>query len=159
MEAYTRLSRCVSLLVASGYFGIWLVGEFERHAEVFANEAAEFASETLSGIQTVVAMNREDKALNMFRDTLNASTTKALKSNLQTSFLYALARAIHYACMALSFWYGSKLFLRHEYSLFQFIVVHSSMLVSAYPAGLLFSWTPSIGKAKRAAAMLQHLLA
>jgi ATP-binding cassette subfamily B (MDR/TAP) protein 1 len=33
------------------------------------------------------------------------------------------------------------------------------MLMSAYSAGLVFSWTPSLGKAKRASAMLQYLLA
>lgn len=152
---------CLSLfplLLSSGYFGVWLVGEFERHTEIFSNEAAEFASETLSGIQTITAMTRQDKVLRHFKSTLTATTTRALRANLQTSFLYALAQAIYYAGMALSFWYGSRLVMRSEYSLQQFIVVQSSMLMSAYSAGLVFSWTPSLGKAKRASAMLQHLL-
>ncbi|KAI1859844.1 hypothetical protein JX265_010293 [Neoarthrinium moseri] len=146
------------LLLASGYFGVWLVGEFERHTEAFNNEAAEHANETLLGIRTVATMAREEKALSQFKGTLKATSSRALRANLQTSFLYALAQAIYYAGMALTFWYGSRLIMQHEYTLDQFIVVQSSMLMSAYSAGLVFSWTPSMGKAKRASAMLQHLL-
>ncbi|KOS23057.1 Leptomycin B resistance protein pmd1 [Escovopsis weberi] len=152
---------CLSLfplLVCSGYYGVWLVGEFEKHIDLYNNRAAEFASEALSGIRTIAAMTKEDKALDQFRRTLDATAGRALWANLQTSFFYAMAQAIYYAGMALSFWYGSRLLMRHEYTLGQFIVVQASMLMSAYSAGLVFSWTPSIGKAKRASATLQHLL-
>lgn len=152
---------CLSLFpaqVASGYFEAWLLGEFEMHTELFNEEAAGLASETLSGIRTIAALSRQDKVLSMFKSSLKATSARALKANLRTSFLYALAQAIYYAGMALTFWYGSKLIIRHEYTLDQFIVVQSSMLMSAYSAGLVFSWSPSIGKAIRASAKLEHLL-
>lgn len=152
---------CLSLFpaqVTSGYFEAWLLGEFEIHNGLFNEEAAELASETLSGIRTIAALSRQDKVLAMFKTSLRAASAQALKTNLRTSFLYALAQAIYYAGMALTFWYGSKLIIRHEYELDQFIVVQSSMLMSAYSAGLVFSWSPSIGKAIRASAKLDHLL-
>ena len=61
---------CLSLfpmLLSSGFFGVWLVGESRGHTGIFSNEAAEFASETLSGIQTIAAMTRQDKALRHFK--------------------------------------------------------------------------------------------
>ncbi len=152
---------CLSLFpaqVASGYFEAWLLGEFDMHTELFNQEAAELASETLLGIRTIAALSRQDKVLAMFKTSLRATSARALKANLRTSLLYALAQAIYYAGMALTFWYGSKLIIRHEYELDQFIVVQSSMLMSAYSAGLVFSWSPSIGKAIRASAKLEHLL-
>ncbi|QPH02093.1 hypothetical protein C2857_006299 [Epichloe festucae Fl1] len=145
-------------LAASGYFGEWLVGELEGHSSSFSNEAVELASESLQGIRTVAALSREDALLAEFDALLHASRSRSLKASVQTSFLYAMAQAIYYAGMALTFWYGSKLIIRHEYSLNQFIVVQSCMLMSAYSAGLVFSWTPSIGKAKHAAARLHMLM-
>ncbi|KAL7952825.1 multidrug resistance protein [Trichoderma compactum] len=149
----------IPLMMGGGYFGVWLVGDFEKKNELFANRTAEFAGETLHGIQTIAALTREQTALDEFHETLEASKTKALAANLQASLMYALTQTAYYACMALSFWYGGRLILRGEYSLFQVIAVQSAMLLSGYSAGMIFSWTPNIGSAKQAAASLQRLLA
>jgi ATP-binding cassette subfamily B (MDR/TAP) protein 1 len=149
----------IPLMIGGGYFGVFLVSDFERKNEMFSNNAAEYAGETLAGIQTIAALTREKIALNEFQEMLNASKSKALKANLQASFMYALTQAAYYACMALSFWYGGVLILRGEYTLFQAVAIQSAMLLSAYSAGMVFSWTPNIGKAKQAAASLQRLLA
>lgn len=149
----------IPLMIGGGYFGVSIVGDFEKKNEVFANNVAEFAGETLNGIQTIAALTREETALHEFHEILCASKRDALVANLQSSFLYALTETAYYACMALSFWYGGRLIVRREYSLFQAIAIQSAMLMSAYSAGLVFSWTPNIGKAKQAAASLQRLLA
>ena len=149
----------IPLMIGGGYFGVWLMGDFEKKNEIFANNAAEYAGETLAGIQTIAALTREQIALNEFQEMLSANKSKALTANLQASFLYALTQTSYYACMALSFWYGGVLIIRGEYTLFQAVAIQSAMLLSAYSAGLVFSWTPNIGKAKQAAASLQRLLA
>ncbi|PHH65676.1 hypothetical protein CDD81_1762 [Ophiocordyceps australis] len=149
----------IPLMIGGGYYGVWLVGNFEEKNEEYANEAAGFAGETLNGIQTVAALTKEQKSLDDFEKILCHKKREALVSNLQASFMYALTQSAYYACMALSFWYGGQLILRGEYSLFQAVSVQSAMLLSAYSAGLVFSWTPNIGKAKQAAASLQRLLA
>ncbi|EFR01302.1 multidrug resistance protein 2 [Nannizzia gypsea CBS 118893] len=148
----------VPLMMGGGYFGILLVGDFERNNELFANKAAEFAGETLNGIQTIAALTRENIALAEFEEILNGTKKDALFANLKASFMYALTQSAYYACMALSFWYGGQLILSGEYTLFQSIAVQSTMLMSAFSAGLVFSWTPNIGQAKQAAASLQRLL-
>ncbi|PHH65680.1 hypothetical protein CDD81_1766 [Ophiocordyceps australis] len=150
---------CLALypaLAASGYFGDWLVGEFETHAEL-GHEAAELASESLSGVRTIAALTMQDQVTRQFVSAMDATVARAFKANVQTSLIYAMAQAIYYAGMSLTFWYGGKLIIRHEYSLDQFMVVQSSMLMGAYSTGLVFSWTPSISKAKQASAMLTRL--
>ncbi|EGX95969.1 multidrug resistance protein [Cordyceps militaris CM01] len=147
------------LMVGGGYFGVLLVADFEEMNETFAHQAAEFAGETLAGIQTIAALTREEESLHIFQDILGANESKAFISNLKVSFLYALTQTAYYACMAVSFWYGGRLILRGEYTLFQAITIQSAMLLSAFSAGLVFAWTPNIGKAKQAAASLQRLLA
>ncbi|PHH68591.1 hypothetical protein CDD82_421 [Ophiocordyceps australis] len=149
----------IPLMIGGGYFGVWLVGDFEKKNEHFANEAAGFAGETLNGIQTIAALTKEQRSLDEFERILCSKKREALVSNLQASFMYALTQSAYYACMALSFWYGGQLIIRGEYTLFQAVSVQSGMLLSAFSAGLIFSWTPNIGKAKQAAASLQRLLA
>ena len=147
------------LIFAAGYYGTSLLTEYEHQAERFNNDAAGFAGETIAGIRTIAALTRERKALSQFQEILEATKTKALRANLKTSVLLAMTQAMYYAGMSLSFWYGSKLIMRHKYSLDQFIAVQSSMIMSAYSAGLVFSWTPSMGKARHASTKLQNLIA
>ncbi|XWW96038.1 hypothetical protein V2A60_004008 [Cordyceps javanica] len=146
------------LMVGGGYFGVLLVADFEEMNETYAHQAAEFAGETLAGIQTIAALTREEESLHTFQEILRSNEPKALVSNIKVSFMYALTQTAYYACMAVSFWYGGRLILRGEYTLFQAITIQSAMLLSAFSAGLVFAWTPNIGKAKQAAASLQRLL-
>ncbi|EGE04601.1 P-glycoprotein [Trichophyton equinum CBS 127.97] len=79
----------VPWMMGGGYFGIILVGNFERNNEIFANKAAEFAGETLNGIQTIAALTREQVALEEFEAILNSTKKDALIANLKSSFIYA----------------------------------------------------------------------
>ncbi|GAB0134920.1 hypothetical protein EsDP_00003272 [Epichloe bromicola] len=149
----------VPFVVGGGYFSICLVGAWEEKNEKLANNAAEFAGEALSGIQTIVALTREKTALDEFEAILDDSRAEALKTIIKTAVMYALSQSAYSACMALGFWYGGRLVLRGEYTLFQAVAVQTSMILSANSAGVVFSWTPSLGKAKQAATSLRRLLA
>ncbi|KAI1802055.1 P-loop containing nucleoside triphosphate hydrolase protein [Daldinia bambusicola] len=148
----------IPILIASGFIGVWVVGKFEELNEKYMSESASYAAEAISAIQTVASLTMETQVLTAYGKGLAVSSRKALEANLKTSFVLALARAGVYACMALGFWYGGLLILRGEYSLLQFVIVYSSIMTGAYSAGLVFSFTPNIGKAKRSAAGLQKLL-
>ncbi|KAI1481935.1 P-loop containing nucleoside triphosphate hydrolase protein [Daldinia eschscholtzii] len=148
----------IPILIASGFIGVWVVGKFEELNEKHMSESASYAAEAISAIQTVASLTMETRVLGAYGKSLAISSRKALDANLKASFVLALARAGVYACMALGFWYGGLLILRGEYSLLQFVIVYSSIMTGAYSAGLVFSFTPNIGKAKRSAAGLQKLL-
>jgi len=151
-------SSIIPVLIASGFIGIWAVGEFEKINEQYTRTSAAYAEEAISAIQTVASLTRESEVLSFYERSLATSLREGIQSNLRASFVLALARAGVNACMALGFWYGGSLILKGEYSLLQFVVVYSSIITSAYSAGMVFSFTPNIGKAKRSAFGLQKLL-
>jgi len=151
-------SSVIPVLIASGFIGVWASGEFEKLNKKYTRASAAYAGEAISAIQAVASFTRESDVLASYKRTLTASSKEGLKSNLKASFVLALARAGVNACMALGFWYGGTFILSREYSLLQFVVVYSSIITSAYSAGLVFSFTPNISKAKRSAFGLQKLL-
>ncbi|TDZ35383.1 Multidrug resistance protein sirA [Colletotrichum trifolii] len=146
------------VLIGSGFAGVWAVGEFERRNEVHTRASAAYAGEMIGAIQTVASLTMEAKVLDEYGRTLALSRRDAFKAALQASAVLALARAGVVACMALGFWYGGMLIVDGEYSLLAFIVVYSSIITSAYSAGIVFSFTPDLAKAQRSAAGLQRLL-
>ena len=151
-------SAVIPVLIACGFIGVWSVGEFEKRNEKYTRSSAAYAGEAVSAIQTIASLTREPEVLRYYQESLTASSRDSLVSNLRASLMLALARSCYNACMALGFWYGGTLVLTREYSLFQFIVVYSAIIMSAYSAGLVFSFTPNIGKAKRSAYGLKKLL-
>jgi ATP-binding cassette subfamily B (MDR/TAP) protein 1 len=81
----------------------------------------------------------------------------SLRSNLRNSSLYAASQSAMFLAFALGFWYGGKLLVRGEYSLFQFFIVFSEIIFGAQSAGTVFSFAGDMSKAKNAAAALKKL--
>ncbi|KAJ5312435.1 Multidrug resistance protein sirA [Penicillium antarcticum] len=151
-------SSVIPVLIASGFIGIWASNEFERLNEQYTRASAEYAGEAIGAIQTVALLTRESDVLASYEKKVEASSGEGTKANLKASLVLAFGRAAVNACMALGFWYGGSLILSGEYTLLQFVIVYSSIITSAYSAGLVFSFTPNISKARRSAAGLQALL-
>jgi ATP-binding cassette subfamily B (MDR/TAP) protein 1 len=151
-------STVIPILLACGFLAVWSIGEFEKQNEKYTRASAAYAGEAISAIQTVAALSRESEVLEYYQHSLAASSMESLISQLKGSFMFSLARSGLYACMALGFWYGGTLILDREYSLLQFIIVYSSIIMSAYSAGFVVSLTPNIAKAKRSGYNLKKLL-
>ncbi|KAJ5950777.1 Multidrug resistance protein sirA [Penicillium vulpinum] len=151
-------SSVIPVLIASGFIGIWASSEFERLNEKYTRASAEYAGEAMGAIQTVALLTRETQVLESYESKVKASSREGTKAIVKASLVLALGRATVNACMALGFWYGGSLILSGEYTLLQFVVVYSSIITSAYSAGMVFSFTPNISKARRSAAGLQALL-
>lgn len=151
-------SAVTPVLFGSGFIGAWAVGQFEKINEENARAASAYAGEAISAIETVASLTMESRVLTTYESILMACTSDGLKANVRFSLVLGFARSGIFCCMALGFWYGGQLILRSEYSLFQFVVVYSSIITSAYSAGIIFSFTPNVSKAKRAAFGLQALL-
>ncbi|OAA56796.1 multidrug resistance protein 2 [Cordyceps fumosorosea ARSEF 2679] len=151
-------SAVIPILIGSGFIGVWASSRFEKLNEEHTRASAAYAGEAISAIQTVASLTMETRILQDYEKSLAIHAKAGLKANLKACLVLSLARSGVYACMALGFWYGGTLILGGEYSLLQFVIVYSSIITSAYSAGLIFSFTPNIGKAKRSAVNLQSLL-
>ena len=151
-------SSVIPVLVGCGFMGVWFNGEFQHLIHKYNQVSATYASEAVSAIQTIASMTRESDVLEYFRESLMVLGRESLMSNLKASFVYALAQSLLYACMALGFWYGGTLVLRLEYSLLQFTIVFTAVIMGAFSAGLIFQFAPDISKAKHSAYNLKRLL-
>ena len=141
----------IPLIVICGFWGISLVEHLKLQIEEYHTASARIGSEAIAGIKTVAAFGMEKDVLIRYGNSLSKATGKSLWSNLKLSAIYAVTQAILYLCMALGFWYGSRLIFSGEYTIFQVVVVYSSIITSAYSAGVIFSFATDLGKAKSAA--------
>ena len=140
----------IPLIVICGFWSISLVEHLKLQIEEYHTASAKIGSEAVAGIKTVVAFGMEKDVLIRYGNSLSKATRKSLWSNLKLSAIYAVTQAILYLCMALGFWYGSSLIFSGEYTIFQVVVVYSSIITSAYSAGVVFSFATDLGKAKSA---------
>ena len=148
----------VPVIFAGGFFGVRISGSHQAKAAHLYRAASSFANDTLSGIRTITALNRQKEVLSTFRRFHHTAQAQSVKLNITTSLFFALSQSMLYCCMALGCWYGGKLITSREYSLFQFTVVYSTVLLSSLSAGIVFSYTPDLGRAFKAVSKLKELL-
>ena len=151
-------SAALPLLVACGFLGIWSLDRLQQQLGKHHRESVRFGAEAITEIQTVAAFSREAVILRDYTSSLLHAEKLSLRSNVKTWFLFASTQSLLFACMGLGFWYGSTLVFAGEYSLFEFAVVYTSILMSACSAGILFSFGSDIGKAIKASTGLQRTL-
>lgn len=148
----------VPVIFAGGYFGVKIAGSHQARVSYLYRAAASYINEVVTGIRTITALNLQQEVLATFNGYLHRAEVQGRRINFLTSFFFAVSQSVLYCCMALGFWYGGNLIIAGDYSLFQFTVVYSTVLLSSLSAGIVFSYAPDIGKAFKAAAKLKSLL-
>lgn len=171
---------CIStipILLACGFFRLSMLVRFEKEKKKAYEQSASYACEATSAIRTVASLTREDDVWSHYHEQLLGQGRKLVMSILKSSVLYAASQSFQFLCMALGFWYGGVLFVRHEYTMwvdeklfqnsvksiltlifrFQFFLCFSAVIFGAQSAGTIFSFAPDIAKASHAAASLKTL--
>ncbi|KAK7740584.1 hypothetical protein SLS53_005429 [Cytospora paraplurivora] len=151
---------CVStvpVLLACGFFRVYMLSQFQQRSKRAYEGSASFASEAVTAIRTVASLTREEDVLQQYRASIASQLKTSTKSVLRSSTLYAASQSFLFLCFALGFWYGGTLIAKNEYSLFQFFLVFSEVIFGAQSAGTIFSFAPDMGKAQQAAAEVQKL--
>ncbi|KAK3692897.1 P-loop containing nucleoside triphosphate hydrolase protein [Podospora appendiculata] len=145
------------IVIGCGFFRFWMLAHYQRRGKRAYASSASFASEAITGIRTVASLTREQDVLQQYKDNLAAQQLASLKSVLKSSILYAASQSFMFLAFALGFWYGGTLIAKHEYDMFQFFVVFSSVIFGAQSAGSVFSFAPDMGKAAEASRELKTL--
>jgi ATP-binding cassette subfamily B (MDR/TAP) protein 1 len=96
--------------------------KFQARASKAYRASATLACEAVSSISTIASLKREEEVWSAYHNMLQKQLSQNLKSVLKTSWLYAGSDSFALFCMALGFWYGGRLILSGEYSMFQFFV-------------------------------------
>ena len=99
----------IPLLLGCGFFRFWVLAQFQQRAKKAYERSASYACEATSAVRTVASLTREQDVLQHYKDTLNAQAKKSLHSVLKSSLLYAASQSLMFACVALGFWYVSRL--------------------------------------------------
>ncbi|KAF8852381.1 ABC transporter-like protein [Acephala macrosclerotiorum] len=147
----------VPILLGCGYLRFWMLARFRTRAKKAYEKSASYACEATSAIRTVASLTREHDVWEHYHKQLEAQASQSLISVLRSSTLYAASQSLLLLCIALGFWYGSKLIASREYDLFVFILVFSAVIFGSQSAGVIFSSAPDMGKAKHAAEEMKSL--
>jgi ATP-binding cassette subfamily B (MDR/TAP) protein 1 len=150
----------LTLVAFFGAFPIITVAAFTRirfeikfeqmNAQVFA-ESSQFASEAIGASRTVAALTLEDMICTRYEGLLKGHVDVARKKARYTQLVFALSDSIGFLCMALAFWYGSRLLARGEYDATQFFVIYIAIINGSEAAGQWCSFGPNIAQASAAA--------
>jgi ATP-binding cassette, subfamily B (MDR/TAP), member 1 len=106
----------IPILLACGFFRLSMLVRFEKEKKKAYEQSASYACEATSAIRTVASLTREDDVWNHYHEQLLGQGRKLVMSTLKSSVLYAASQSFQFLCMALGFWYGGLLFVRHEYT-------------------------------------------
>ncbi|CAI7672056.1 unnamed protein product [Penicillium viridicatum] len=148
----------VPVLLICGFLRFRVMGQLEAHLRHVYQETASLASEAVSAIRTVISLNRESNVAAIFHNKLVEQDSKSIRSSLTSSALFAFSQSAPLLCTALGLWYGGTLVISGEYGLFQFILSFAAVNICGDAAGLIFSSSPDLAKAKLSAIRLKGLL-
>lgn len=145
------------VILGTGFFRFWILAKFTATAQKHYEKSAGYACEHTNAIRTVASLTTEGEIFDEYSRQLREQLRESLKSNIRNSSLYAASQSAMFLAFALGFWYGGRLLVRGEYSLFQFFIVFSEIIFGAQSAGTVFSFAGDMSKAKNAAAALKKL--
>ncbi|EGE04579.1 ABC multidrug transporter mdr1 [Trichophyton equinum CBS 127.97] len=147
----------VPVLLLCGFYRFWILAQFQTRAKKAYESSASYACEATSSIRTVASLTREQGVMEIYEGQLNDQAKKSLRSVAKSSLLYAASQSFSFFCLALGFWYGGGLLGKGEYNAFQFFLCISCVIFGSQSAGIVFSFSPDMGKAKSAAADFKRL--
>ncbi|RYO97625.1 hypothetical protein DL764_007262 [Monosporascus ibericus] len=144
--------------LVAGYFRMRYELEFEQmNAAVFA-ESSKFAAESIGAFRTVTSLTLEDTVITRYQDLLRGHMTKALKKAKWSTTIFAFSDRVNIGCIALLFWYGSRLLASREYSIIQFMICYMAIVQGGESAGSGFSMGPNAAQASAAANRILSIL-
>lgn len=147
----------VPIVLGCGYLRVLMLARSQTRVKKAYEKPASYACEAVSAIRTVALLTREHDVWEHYHKQLEVQASQSLILVLRSSMLYAASQSLLLLCIALGFWYGSKLIASREYDLFVFILVFSAIVFGSQSAGVIFSSAPDIGKAKHAVDELKTL--
>nr|POE75182.1 abc transporter fmpd [Quercus suber]POE94737.1 abc transporter fmpd [Quercus suber] len=147
----------VPIQIGCGILRLKCLSLLESHSRRIYESSANYACEYSANIRTVAPLTLERKIQKDYHEILEMQRKKSLLSVTHSSLLYAASQSLNLLCVALAFWYGSRLVATDSYSLFQFFLCYTAVIAGAYSAGAIFSFAPDIGKAKDAAQAMKNL--
>ncbi|CAJ2509257.1 Uu.00g142830.m01.CDS01 [Anthostomella pinea] len=148
----------VPILLASGILQIRATSKYQERSHKAFVDVIGITVEAVNQIKTIASFSLEDEIVHTYRRALAGPRKDIIKESLHTSIYLSISNSTGFFIYALSYWWGSQLIMRGEYSQTQFFVVQVSMLVSAQLWGQMFSLAPEFSRARSAASRIVSLI-
>jgi ATP-binding cassette subfamily B (MDR/TAP) protein 1 len=150
-------SCAIPIIAACGWLRLRILVALDNKMRKANEDAASYASEMISAVQTVAILGLEPKVVNEYQQVLQRLAAKSVRPILLVSGLYAFAHSFTFLAAALTFWYGGKLIVEEGYTVSQVLICFTALISGAQIAGAVFSYAPDMSKAIHASQNLQRI--
>lgn len=149
---------CVPILVGCGFLRLNILRKIAERAKKSYEKSGMYACEGVAAIRTVASLTRENSVMEVYSRQVQAQVTQSRYALTKSAFVYGLSQGLAPLIMGLGFWYGSTLIRKHQSDSYQFFTAFSAVVFGSQSAGQIFSYAPSIGKARQAAQNIARIL-
>ncbi|KAL3420277.1 ABC multidrug transporter [Phlyctema vagabunda] len=149
----------VPIMLGSGIMQLKMTARYQRRQAGAFDDATALAVETVQTISTVAALSLEEQILESFNLMLREPQKVIVKAAAFTNIWLAMHHSVGTFVYCLSYWWGTRLITRGEYSQTQFFIIQIAMLTSAKLWGTMFSLAPEFARAGLAASHVLNTIA
>ncbi|KAK6080328.1 Leptomycin B resistance protein pmd1-like protein 4 [Seiridium cupressi] len=152
---------CVAIcpiFLAAGWMQLRTLSNFEKkHADAYA-QAIGVAVASVNSIKTIAALSIEDVTMESYKRILKGPNRDVMKASTLANLWLALGFSTGNFLYSFTYWWGSNLIIKGEYSQTQFLIVLVAILVGAQMWGQLLVLIPEVSRAWSAARRIFNIL-
>lgn len=152
---------CVAIcpiFLAAGWMQLRTLSKFEKkHDDAYA-QAIGVAVATVNSIKTIAALSIEEETFERYKRILKGPNRDVMKVSTLSNLWLALGFSTGNFLYSFTYWWGSNLIIKGEYSQTQFLIVLVSILVGAQMWGQLLVLIPEVSRAWSAARRIFNIL-
>ncbi|KAK9779561.1 putative Leptomycin B resistance protein pmd1 [Seiridium cardinale] len=152
---------CVAIcpiFLAAGWMQLRTLSNFEKkHANAYA-QAIGVAVASVNSIKTIAALSIEDVTMESYKRILKGPNRDVMKASTLANLWLALGFSTGNFLYSFTYWWGSSLIIKGEYSQTQFLIVLVAILVGAQMWGQLLVLIPEVSRAWSAARRIFNIL-
>lgn len=140
----------IPVLLGCGFMQLRMLARFEeRHHEAFST-ANSLATEAIQSIHSVAVLSLEKTYMDSYKRLLEPAAQQIVRAAASTNILLALSHSMSAFVNGLTYWWGSQLIMRGEYTQRDLLIVLVAMLTSAQLWGTMFTLAPEFSRARLA---------
>ncbi|UNI13377.1 hypothetical protein JDV02_000126 [Purpureocillium takamizusanense] len=148
----------IPILLGSGFMQLRMLARFEeRHKESFA-KANSLASEAIQSIRSVATLSLETTYMESYKRLLAPPMNQVVRSAATTNILLSISHTTSPFVNGLTYWWGSQLIMKGEYTQRDLLIVLVAMLTGAKLWSTMFTLAPEFSRARLAIARVMEIV-
>lgn len=152
---------CLALIpiqLGAGFMQLRMLARYEeRHQEAFST-ATTLASEAIQSIRSVAVLSLEKTYMDSYKRLIEASRRQVVRAAASTNILLAISHTIGTFMNALTYYWGSQLIMKGEYTQTDLLIVLIAMLTSSQLWGAMFTMAPEFSRASLAVSRVMKIV-